>query len=588
MDDRTAEALTRIYRGAFDELVARLLRAAERGTDTVFLHAQLLDVMQLLAEVDAEARDWIQRHIPEAYRQGQHAALDVLRQAGAAPRGMTATFAGVHRTAVELLADNLYADLTDATSLVGRRVDDVFRRLGIETAARMRSTGTLARQGARDLTIDLLSYGLTGFVDGAGRNWRLDDYADMAVRTTVIEASNLGRINQQVEVGVDLVKMTEHHPTCPICAVYQGRVYSVSGDDTRYPALYETAFSRGFAIVHPRCKHSVVPYLEHLADDPAADRERSAAPFDVEPRTRRQRDAYEAGQRRKRQLRDDRRQWERFRATLPNDTPATFGAFRRMKLANSARWQQLQVLYREAGKAPTPVARPLVSTAITPPAKSYRKPIVTALDAIDRVHADGTLNDLAVTINASKSYEAAYVHRDGDGVEIRVSRYATHKASSFLHEVGHFLDHKGMGSGQFASRRPDGLSPKLAEALDAWERAVSESAAVKRIRELQTMPRIEVSDGGVTRTYTISRRFIDYSLQPHEMWARSYAQYVALRSGDTLLRAEFDATLEQIRTAPVAYPDQWEWADFEPIATAIDNVLEVLEWKPKGRLRSAS
>lgn len=350
MDERQVAALVRIYRAAFDELVARLHRAIERGTDTVFLQAQLRDVMQLLAGVDAQALGWIEQQLPAAYRQGQHATLDDLRRAGALPTGMTATFSGVHRTSVELLAENLYADLTDATRLVGRRVNDVFRQLGLETVARMRATGTLGRQGIRDLREDMIARGLTGFVDGAGRQWRLDAYAEMAVRTTVIEAGNLGRVNQLTEAGHDLVKMTEHHPTCPICSVFQGRVYSVSGKDKRFPALYETAFGRGFNIIHPRCQHSTVPWIEHLADDPGGERERSNQPFDVDPRTEKQRDAYEDGQRRKRQLREDRRQWERYRAALPDETP-TFSGFRRMKRANSTRWQGLQAAYRESRAA---------------------------------------------------------------------------------------------------------------------------------------------------------------------------------------------------------------------------------------------
>jgi len=347
MDDRVIATLVGIYRSAFDELVQRLVRAVERGTDTAFLHAQLIDVMQLLSELDAEAQRWIGQHLPEAYRAGQHATLQALQDAGVVSPRLTASFAGVHRTAVELLADNLASDLNEATALVGRRVQDVFREIALQTTARMKATGTLARQGARDMRDELVSRGLTGFVDGAGRRWRLDDYADMTIRTTVIEAGNLGRVNQLADTGHDLVRMTEHQPTCPICAVYQGRVYSVSGNDPRYPALYETAFSRGYNIVHPRCQHSVSPYIEHLADDPAGDQERSAAPFDVDPRSQRQRDAYEAGQRRKRQLRQDRRQWERYMLVLPDETP-TFSGFRRMKRANSRRWQELQAAYRES------------------------------------------------------------------------------------------------------------------------------------------------------------------------------------------------------------------------------------------------
>ncbi len=45
---------------------------------------------------------------------------------------------------------------------------------------------------------------------------------------------------------------------------YQGRVYSISGNDSRYPALYKTAFKSGYSIIHPNCRHSWSPYHVEL------------------------------------------------------------------------------------------------------------------------------------------------------------------------------------------------------------------------------------------------------------------------------------------------------------------------------------
>ena len=61
-------------------------------------------------------------------------------------------------------------------------------------------------------------------------------YSQMVARTTAVEALNTGRFNQLRTDNYDLVKMSEHFGACPICGPLQGRVYSISGNDNRYPS----------------------------------------------------------------------------------------------------------------------------------------------------------------------------------------------------------------------------------------------------------------------------------------------------------------------------------------------------------------
>jgi hypothetical protein len=62
-----------------------------------------------------------------------------------------------------------------------------------------------------------------------------------------------------------------------------------------------------------------------------------------------------------------------------------------------------------------------------------------------------------------------------------------------------------------------------------------------------------------------------------ELWARAYAQYIALRSGSTEMIEEVS-----IRRAP---PDEtfpeleyWLWPDFERIAQAMDRFKQEKGW----------
>lgn len=46
--------------------------------------------------------------------------------------------------------------------------------------------------------------------------------------------------------------------------MYQGRVYSISGEDKRFPALYETALKHGYSLIHPNCRHEFIPYFKEF------------------------------------------------------------------------------------------------------------------------------------------------------------------------------------------------------------------------------------------------------------------------------------------------------------------------------------
>lgn len=343
------DALIALYRDAYVELLERIAARSAAGRAVSYEAALLADIERILRQLDEGARAWIETQLPLAYQAGMAATLTQLTQMGLNPGTLRPSLVGIHRDAVAVLANNMLADLTEAHQLVGRRLQDVFRQAGIEAVARKVATGQTARQAKAQLQQALVDQGIVAFADSRGRQWRLDAYAEMVARTTTREATNLGRLNQGTELGYDLVEITTHSPTCDICAAYQGRVYSVSGRDRRYPALYETAFRHGFHSIHPNCGHVAVIYVEALADDPEGDRARSNAPF-VDNRSIRERNAYAAAQERRRRARADRLQWERYMAVLPNDTP-TLAGFRRMKRANSARYQELRALYREALRA---------------------------------------------------------------------------------------------------------------------------------------------------------------------------------------------------------------------------------------------
>ena len=152
--------------------------------------------------------------------------------------------------------------------------------------------------------------------DSRGREWGLDSYANMVVRSVTAESQNAGLLTQLEGMGHDLVRMTEHRATCPICSPYEGRVYSRTGQTEGYPRLTDVpGFDQGYETLHPNCRHRIAPYVPEGDEDPGKTREFSNRPFE-DTRSAADREAY-ARQQEMGRLRRDRRKLEQQLVIMP-------------------------------------------------------------------------------------------------------------------------------------------------------------------------------------------------------------------------------------------------------------------------------
>lgn len=167
----------------------------------------------------------------------------------------------------------------------------------------------------------------------------------MVARSTIREAGNTARLNQLTVNGYDLVKMSKYYPTCPICAPLQGRVYSISGQDKRFPPL-SMAFGQ-YNNVHPNCRHVVTAWVESLR---TPEEVQDAIEFSNQPfednRSAKEVRLYKEQQDQARKLRNDLYQWERYKQVLGEDAPSTVAKFRKTKYNEIDQWEKLQREYR--------------------------------------------------------------------------------------------------------------------------------------------------------------------------------------------------------------------------------------------------
>jgi len=168
-----------------------------------------------------------------------------------------------------------------------------------------------------------------------------------------------------------------------------------------------------------------------------------------------------------------------------------------------------------------------------------------ALAAASTLHGlRSDLSPVPVIATATITEAGAYRFRLRDPIDLRVSRVGGRSALGFLHELGHLLDHQ-----IFYDRKTRSWASAVHAAFAPWR----DAAALLEKRDLP---------GGYSRQR--------YFQSVHEVWARSYAQTVLLRSEEPALIRR----LEKLQAEDDAHI--WPREQFAPVAIEVELVFERL------------
>lgn len=238
-----------------------LNRASER-------QRQFLIVTSLLNQLGTGTDSLARNAIAQAYgRSANTTATDLAKKLGQAsfiPPDQTA-FNSVAREAVFELSESMVGRLTNARATIGRQVRDVFASVGRrEVMLGLLGASGSGRKVSQGMLESLRAQGKTAFIDRGGRRWSLENYAEMAARTTTREAVTQGAVDRMAAQGVSLLQISRHASSCSVCKPFEGQVMSLDGrtglvDGVSVSALRLPPF-------HPFCAHSVSPFIPALAE----------------------------------------------------------------------------------------------------------------------------------------------------------------------------------------------------------------------------------------------------------------------------------------------------------------------------------
>lgn len=253
-------------------------------------------VRQIVAKLDADTTGAAHQALVLAWQRGGNAALDELK------RYLTPAELAVLRRAlpgaeaINVLVKALVTTLRGTHLQVLRWPLDVYREVITKTAAVPVLMGTKARLAAAQTAWDeLLSRGITGFVDKRGRRWQLASYVEMATRTVAAQSAIEAHNDRLNAAGVDLRQISDAPQECLKCRPWEGKVLATSGPPGKrtierrslvademltihIAGTLDEAIAAG--LFHPNCRHTAEGYMPGATkpvtntEDPEGDKAR--------------------------------------------------------------------------------------------------------------------------------------------------------------------------------------------------------------------------------------------------------------------------------------------------------------------------
>lgn len=246
--------------------IEAILRELESMDLTDMRRANTLAVLQsvgdILAELDADASEWAEVHIEKAAADGIVRAIVALGVVETeAEAKLIVKFNRVNKELVKAAAADTQADLMAVSQNIDRKVRGAIRQVTAEVLRAnlpkgINATQSLKRDIVAGLRKTLGDSVNTGIVDAGGRRWKPHTYADMLVRTKMMQAHKEATINEAVSRGV-YYGIISGHNAIDACRNWEGKtvklIESAPGD---YPFI-GTLPKR--EIFHPYCRHTVSP-----------------------------------------------------------------------------------------------------------------------------------------------------------------------------------------------------------------------------------------------------------------------------------------------------------------------------------------
>ena len=233
-----------------------------------------IEMNVIYGQMIGQFNGWAAKEIPLRYRNSLFTINQrIIRNKGIVAIGKKTTTQLLNSTASKQIVNALYQDAAasfSSAAAVGRR------NLVRYTRATQQA---LIGEGLVDITVAtgfelgnlrIAADGLTAgfwsamdegiksrkFVQAGRYKYRPEYYAELVARTKFHAAHTQASLMQGRNLGTDLMQVSSHNTETRLCMPFEGKIYSASGKDFRFPPLTDSP------PYHPNCLHLIIPAFE--------------------------------------------------------------------------------------------------------------------------------------------------------------------------------------------------------------------------------------------------------------------------------------------------------------------------------------
>lgn len=267
------QSLINLYKDTYRKLTREIITASESGK---IQKARVMARINFeLGQLNIDVKEWVKKELPQYYLDGANQAIQDLRALGV-DLNKTTGLASINQEAISALLDSTNVAFAQSIQGISRNsrqiLDDALKQQINYTLAQGKLEGQALQAITAMVKQRLADSGLIALVDRAGRGWTFDTYAEMLVRTKAVEARNQGLANRMLQNGYDLVQVSNHASEHKACAVWEGKILSLSGATPtgtllkggyKVAGTLQTATEAG--LFHPNCEHAINVFNPELA-----------------------------------------------------------------------------------------------------------------------------------------------------------------------------------------------------------------------------------------------------------------------------------------------------------------------------------
>lgn len=287
---KNEDILLRFYKDTDRRLKKLINEAILRGNQTAYLEKLQAEARKEIALLDTKYLVFAKGASKFAYSSGikqseqDYKQLQIPFEAVTITKGISG-FGELHKTAIKVLAENMYKPLKQVSTVIGRNTQEFLKRdnfkdtqstlkalerfvdsktlrsLGLDNVKGIVVGDTTWTKAAKQLEKELNKNDIFKVPyytkDGTIKCFvEAKDYSQMVARTTSAEAFREGTKNSVLETfdGNDLVEIVGGGSNpCDDCEALVGNIYSLEGQTEGFP-LIDEAEAEG--LFHPNCTHS--------------------------------------------------------------------------------------------------------------------------------------------------------------------------------------------------------------------------------------------------------------------------------------------------------------------------------------------